>query len=216
MIASRLTLPLLLGSSLLIVAGCEDPAKDKPAAQVAEPVAAQTPAPEAAATATKYQFSEEGSKVEWIGAKVSLKHEGSFKKFRGTITVPGSDVTKGSVEFEVELASVESDAEKLTGHLKSADFFDVEKFPKSTFKSTSVSAGSEPGTYTVVGNLDLHGVTKSISFPAKINVSGDAVDVSSEFKINRKDFGIVYPGMPDDLIHDDVVIKLDVKAKKAS
>src|SRR5690606_33501403 len=116
----------------------------------------------------------------------------------------------------VELASVESDAEKLTGHLKSADFFDVEKFPKSTFKSTSVSAGSEPGTYTVVGNLDLHGVTKSISFPAKINVSGDAVDVSSEFKINRKDFGIVYPGMPDDLIHDDVVIKLDVKAKKAS
>lgn len=210
---ARYSTPLLLGSLLLVAAGCEDPARDKPAAQVAEPIApAAAPAP---AAAVKYAFSEDGSKLAFVGAKVSLKHDGSFEKFRGSVTVPDGDVTKGSVDFEVDLASVVSDAEKLTGHLKSADFFDVEKFPKSTFKSTSVTPGGEPGTYTITGNLDLHGVTKSISFPAKISSSGEALDVASEFKINRKDFGIVYPGMPDDLIHDDVVIKLDIKAKKA-
>jgi polyisoprenoid-binding protein YceI len=213
-VSARSFAPLLLGSVLLVAAGCEDPARDKPAAKVAEPVApAAAPAPSAATV--NYAFSEDGSKLAFVGAKVSLKHDGSFQKFRGNVTVPGGDMSKGSVDFEVELASVVTDAEKLTGHLKSPDFFDVEKFPKSTFKSTSVSPGSEPGTYTITGNLDLHGVTKSISFPAKISSAGETLDVASEFKINRKDFGIVYPGMPDDLIHDDVVIKLDIKAKKA-
>lgn len=210
----RLTSSFVLGSALLLAA-CEDPAKGKAAAEVAEPVKEATPATPAAATVTKYEFSEANSKVEFVGAKVSLKHDGSFKKFSGSVEVPDGNVEKGSVQFEVMLDSVETDTEKLTGHLKSADFFDVEKFPKSTFQSTSVKAGSEPGTYMVTGNFDLHGVTKSISFPAKIATKGDTVDVNSEFKINRKDFGIVYPGMPDDLIHDDVVIKLTVSAKKA-
>lgn len=210
----RLTSSFVLGSALLLAA-CEDPAKGKVAAEVTEPVKEASPATPAASTVTKYEFSEANSKVDWVGAKVSLKHDGSFKKFKGTIEVPDGNVEKGSVEFEVDLDSVESDTEKLTAHLKSADFFDVEKFPKSTFKSTSVKAGSEPGSYTITGNFDLHGVTKSISFPATIAVQGDGVDVKSEFKINRKDFGIVYPGMPDDLIHDDVVIKLTIAGKKA-
>jgi len=58
-------------------------------------------------------------------------------------------------------------------------------------------------------------VTKSISFPATIKVRGDTVDVDAEFAINRKDFGIVYPGMPDDLIRDDVLLKLQLRAKKS-
>jgi polyisoprenoid-binding protein YceI len=58
-------------------------------------------------------------------------------------------------------------------------------------------------------------VTKSISFPATIKINSDAVDVDTEFAINRKDFGIVYPGMPDDLIKDDVLLKLHVRAAKA-
>jgi polyisoprenoid-binding protein YceI len=66
----------------------------------------------------------------------------------------------------------------------------------------------------VTGNLDLHGVKKSITFPATIKVEGDTVEVSAEFAINRKDFGIVYAGMPDDLIKDDVLMKVKLKAKK--
>jgi len=67
----------------------------------------------------------------------------------------------------------------------------------------------------VTGNLELHGVTKSITFPATITVQGDTVAVKAEFAINRKDFGIVYPGKPDDLIKDDVLLRLNISAKKS-
>jgi polyisoprenoid-binding protein YceI len=64
--------------------------------------------------------------------------------------------------------------------------------------------------------LQLHGVTKSISFPTTIKVGGGGVEVDAEFAINRKDFGIVYPGMPDDLIRDDVLLRLHIRANKSS
>ena len=62
------------------------------------------------------------------------------------------------------------------------------------------------------GEIDLHGVKKSISFPAEIQTSADAVMVKAEFAINRRDFNVNYPGMPNDLIRDNVIIKLDLKA----
>jgi polyisoprenoid-binding protein YceI len=100
------------------------------------------------------------------------------------------------------------------GHLKSPDFFDVAQFPTATFTSTAIKAGAEGGaTHTVTGTLDLHGVKKSITFPATIAVGADTVSVKSEFAINRKDFNIVYPGKPDDLIKDEVLLKLDIAAK---
>ncbi len=105
--------------------------------------------------------------------------------------------------------SLESDSEKLTGHLESPDFFDVQKFPTSTFQSTSILEKSTgDATHEITGNLTLHGVTKVITFPAKVTKAPDAVTGTAEFTINRKDFGIVYPGKPDDLIKDDVLLKL--------
>ncbi|MFO7177066.1 MAG: YceI family protein [Pseudomonadota bacterium] len=197
--------------------GCNtNPAKDKPKAEVAEAVVPAAPAA-APASAAKYAFSQEGSKLEWVGAKVSAKHDGGFRTFSGTIELPEGNPEKGSVSVEIDTASVFSDTEKLTGHLKSPDFFDVEKYPKARFTSTSIRPGGDNGaTHTVTGNLELHGVTKSISFPAKIRVDADQVAVDAEFGINRKDFGIVYPGMPDDLIRDDVLIRLEVRAKRSS
>ena len=105
-----------------------------------------------------------------------------------------------------------TDSDKLTGHLKTPDFFDVAKFPKATFVMTEIKPGvSADAPYTITGNLTLHGVTKSISFPATVKVSGDDLAITSEFVINRKDFGITTSGKADDLIRDEVVIKLDVK-----
>lgn len=209
---------LALGATLLLA--CEDPGKGKQAAQVGEavtPVAAKEEARDDKVETTKYEISESDSKISFVGAKVSLKHDGSFPKFQGTVEVPGGNIENGKVELEIDLASVETDTEKLTGHLKSPDFFDVEKFPKSTFKSTSVKAGGADGaTHTLTGNLDLHGVTKSISFPATIKVEGDTLKADAEFVLNRKDFGITYPGMPDDLINDNVAIKLAIVAKKTN
>jgi polyisoprenoid-binding protein YceI len=67
----------------------------------------------------------------------------------------------------------------------------------------------------LTGNLALHGVTNSISFPAQVQISDAAVTLTAEFAINRKDFNITYPGKPDDLIRDNVVLKLNVNAAPA-
>jgi polyisoprenoid-binding protein YceI len=204
---------VLLGT-LAAASGCNDqPGKDKSRATTSEVTAAATAAPQGA---TKYVFSNAESKLDWTGAKVSAKHDGSFKTFTGTIQSPDNDATKGIVTVDVDTSSISVEPEKLNGHLKSADFFDVEKFPKATFQSTQIKPGGDKGaSHTITGNFTLHGVTKSISFPATIKLLPDHADVDAEFVINRKDFGLVYPGKADDLIKDDVLIKLAIRAKKA-
>ncbi|HET7542858.1 MAG TPA: YceI family protein [Polyangiaceae bacterium] len=212
----------LIARSLLTVSlGClawacnNDPAKGKTQATVTsatEPVTAAAPA----AGSVSYAFSNEGSTLEFVGAKVTAKHNGAFKAFRGTINVVGGDATKSNVNAEIDIASLSIEPAKLSGHLKTPDFFDAEKFPKAKFASTAIKAGGDNGaTHTVSGNLELHGVSKGITFPAKITIEADHVMVNAEFAINRKDFSIVYPGMPDDLIKDEVLIKLALHAKKA-
>lgn len=201
----------------LALSACNtNPTEGKSTAAVSEALEAPTPA-ENNAAAEKYLFSQADSKIEFVGAKVTRKHDGAFNVFQGTILLVDGDVTKSSVSAEVDTASLTSDEAKLTAHLKTPDLLDVEKFPKARFTSTSVKAGGADGaSHTVTGNFELHGVTKSISFPANIRVTGDGVEVDAEFGINRKDFGIVYPGMPDDLIKDEVLLKLRVRAKKAT
>jgi polyisoprenoid-binding protein YceI len=108
------------------------------------------------------------------------------------------------------MKSIWTDTDRLTGHLKSPDFFDVEKFPVSTFSVTAIE-GTGP-TNKITGNLEMHGVTKAISFPAAVQVADDAVTVKAVFAINRKQWNINYPGKPNDLIRDNVVVKLDLKA----
>ena len=89
-------------------------------------------------------------------------------------------------------------------------------YPKASFVSTKIVPDTAKGTgsYTITGDFTLHGQTKSITFPAKITVGDVDVAVESEFSINRKDFGIVYAGKTDDLIRDDVVIRLNLKGTK--
>ena len=203
---------------VLLLACDNDTAKGKTVATVSAPVTSAptvTAATAPTAGSASYTFSNDGSQVAFVGAKITGKHDGSFGAFKGTASVPDGDLTKAQVKVEIDTASVTTDAEKLTGHLKSGDFFDVAKFPKATFTTTSIKAGGDKGaTHTVTGNLDLHGVTKSITFPATIKVVGDGLEVDAEFAINRKDFQLVYPGKPDDLIKDDVLLKLKVRGKK--
>lgn len=211
----RFVIPSLLALSLL--SGCDnDPGKGKAKAVVSAPVEA-APAPSAAAaSAVSFAITPAGSSVEFTGAKVTGKHDVKVKEFQGTISLVDGDVTKSNVKVELKLGTIESEPEKFVTHLKSPDLLDVEKFPTATFESTSITAGGEAGaTHTVTGNLTLHGEKKSISFPATIATSGDAVTVKAEFAINRKDFGVTYPGMPDDLIQDQILVRLAIDAKKS-
>jgi polyisoprenoid-binding protein YceI len=156
------------------------------------------------------------SKVEFVGSKVTGSHEGKFTTFSGKIELVDGKPEASNVAIDIDLASVETDEAKLTGHLKSGDFFEVEKFPKGSFVSTKIEpkAGPNGATHELTGNLDLHGVKKSVTFPAKIEVGSDAVHASATFSIDRTQWGILYKGMADNLIKNDVVIKFDVRAPR--
>ena len=185
----------------------------RPADAVPEAPKAEPKAEPEAAPSGSLALSPENSKIEFTGAKVVGSHDGAFERFSGSVAYKNGDPVSAEIQVEIDLDSVKTDSEKLDGHLKSPDFFDVAKFPKATFASDKVTAGGEgASTHTVSGNLTLHGVTKPVSFPAKIDLAGGKVAVSAEFTIDRKEFGIVYPGMPDNLIKDEVSIKLSVNS----
>ena len=207
-----------LSPVILIIAAltysCADPAADKPKATV-ENAAPESSAAKPAATETLI-ISPENSKVEFVAAKVTRSHQGSFKQFSGKIDLVPNSIPDSRVSIDIETGSVVADEADLTGHLKTADFFDVAKLPKATFVSTKIEPStSGGGTHTVTGNLELHGIKKSITFPATIQVTPENATVAAEFAINRKDFGIVYAGKADDLIRDGVVIKLALKVARA-
>ena len=192
---------------------CSDPSANKEKATVGT-AQQESPAPKTAGT-EKLAITPENSKVEFVASKVTKSHNGSFKQFSGEIGLDPNNVAASSVTIDIETSSVVADDEQLTGHLKTPDFFDVAKFPKATFVSTRIEPAAAGGdAYTVAGNFDLHGVKKSITFPATIKLTPDSVAVDAEFSINRKDFGIVYAGKADDLIRDGVVIKLSLKVPR--
>ena len=195
----------------LIMAGCSNPASDKSKAVTGE---AASPSPQAATQGQKYLITPQNSKIEFVASKVTGSHNGSFKDFSGEVQYTGQ-IEKSRVTVTIQTNSVNTDTSDLTTHLKTADFFDVAKFPTSTFTSTEIKPGGDKGaSHTVTGNFTLHGVTKSISFPATITASADAITVESTFSINRKDFGINYAGAADNLIRDEVVMTLHIKATK--
>lgn len=197
----------------VLMCSCADPAADKPKAAVANAAPESNSAKPAGTEALI--ISPENSKVEFVAAKVTRSHQGSFKQFAGTIDLVADRITDSRVSVDIDTGSVIADDNDLTAHLKTADFFDVAKFSKATFVSTKIEPGNAEGaTHTVTGNLDLHGVKKSITFPAAIQVTPDSAALNAEFAINRKDFGIVYAGKADDLIRDGVVIKLALKVPR--
>jgi polyisoprenoid-binding protein YceI len=197
--------------TLIFVTACANPATDKSKAVTSE---AATASPQSVAQGEKFLINPQNSKIEFVGSKVVGSEHGTFEKFSGTINYAGQP-EKSQVDIKIEMDSVKADADGLTNHLKTADFFDVAKFPEASFSSTQIKPGGEKGaTHTVTGNLQLHGVTKAITFPATIGVTSDAITVDSSFAINRKEFGINYAGASNNLIRDEVVLTLKVRATK--
>lgn len=209
------TTMLLALSILVLLPACQkSEIANAPAAEVSDTGTA-APAPSAAPSgnvATANVIKEKSS-IEFVGAKVTRVHNGKFNVFDGSIEYAGA--TPQRISFDIDLNSIETDEEKLTAHLKSADFFDVATHPKATFTSTSITAGAPAGspagtTHTVRGTLTMHGVTREVAFPVTAQQSPEGVRATSEFRIDRHDWGISYRGMADDLIKDDVLIKLNM------
>ena len=151
------------------------------------------------------------SEISWKAAKVTRAHDGGWELFSGTVFVNGGDVT--GVDLTIDMASVWTDTDRLTQHLRSGDFFEVENYPTGSFIADRiVPVDSADATHLVSGNLTLRDVTNSVTFPATIHISPDSVHAVADFIIDRQRWGIDYSGPPDDLIRDEVRILLDIVA----
>lgn len=167
-----------------------------------------------------YAVDAAASSIVWEGRKVTGSHNGTIAIQSGNIYVSEGKVTGG--EFVIDMTSLAnqdmaSDPEnkgKLEGHLKSDDFFAVDKFPTSKFLITNVDYKSD-NKAEVSGNLTLKDITKNITI--NVDITGSTEEkfaATSDFNINRKDWGVVYTGMQDDLIADEVNFKVSLVAKK--
>jgi len=149
-------------------------------------------------------LTPQNTKLQFVCAHVGPKpdpRKGSFAKFTGTAQVDAAAKSLKSISLEIDTNSLQTDFDMLTTHLKSPDFFEVRRFPTAKFESTKI----EPGQIT--GKLTLHGVTKEITIPATIQISDTGLHLSSEFTINRLDYGINFdPKKVEDKVSLSVVV----------
>lgn len=151
------------------------------------------------------------------------KVKGTFHDFEATIEADPEDLTTASIEFSVDVKSVDTRNEDRDNHLRSADFFDVENHPKMTFKATRIVRKGD-GVYEVTGDLTIRGVTRSETFTVTYEGGGkdpwgnEKVGFSAEGKINRSDYGLTWNAALETggvLVGDEVKINLEIEAAKA-
>jgi polyisoprenoid-binding protein YceI len=155
-----------------------------------------------------------GFRIRHLVAKTS----GRFTKYSGTINYTEGKPETWSVDAKIDPSSINTDNEKRDGHLRSADFFDVEKCPDMAFKSSKVVKG-EGDRYMLHGDLTMHCVTKPVVLDLEIGgVAGPKAGFSARTKINRKDFGITWNKVLDAgsaMLGEDVEVSLDIEADEA-
>lgn len=165
------------------------------------------------APADTFKFANTASKIEFVGAKKDGSHNGGFKKFAGTIEIPGDDFKKAKLTVEIQTESLYSDNDKLTTHLKSPDFFDVRTFPTAKFVSTQIRAtdGDGPISHLVHGELTMHGVTKSVMLPLTVTKTETGWNLTGTVELKRKDFGMTFG---EGQVNNEVKVTLTIQAKK--
>ena len=150
--------------------------------------------------------------------------KGQFCGISGTLTEHTTDSSLSSVEATIDVATLNTGDAQRDGHLKSPDFFDAEKYPTMTFKSTSVTKKGD-GEYSVTGDLTIHGTTQAATFavegpsaPGKDPWGNTRIGLSATTKINRKNFGLSWNSALETggvLVGEEVTITLDVELIKA-
>ena len=163
------------------------------------------------------------SNVEWWGYKLAKteasSHNGNVTLKSGDVVMKGNNIVGGT--FALDMTSINATdltgeyQTKLNNHLKTGDFFETEKFPSATYVITSVKKNSNANfPYLVNGNLTLKGITKKVSFPAKITLGKLLILESEKFSFNRQDFNVQYQSsMKDVAIKNDIDMKINVTAK---
>lgn len=176
------------------------------------------------AKSEKFAVDNAESKVSWVGRKITGEHNGTLLVKDGHLNTEKNKVVGGA--FQIDMTSLANaditDKEqntKLVNHLKSEDFFSVEKNPAAKFEITKVDT-DKTGKHTITGNLTIKGITQSISFPAEIKMDGKKLMASATMKVDRTKWDIKYrsgrffPELGDKVIKDEFEVNVNLVAKK--
>jgi polyisoprenoid-binding protein YceI len=174
-----------------------------------------------ATAAETYTFDKVHSDVSFQIRHFLSKVRGRFTDYDGTIVADRAKPEASSVDFTIKATSIDTDNENRDKDLRSANFFEVEKYPDITFKSSKVTPKG-PDRYDVTGTLTMHGVSKEITLPVTflgtVNTGrGEKAGFETSITLNRKDFGIVWNRVLDTggtTLGDDVIVSINVEANK--
>lgn len=169
-----------------------------------------------------FEIDTKASKVYWTGKKVTGEHTGYLSIGNGEVMVENGKVAGANVNMDLNTIvctdlTDEEWNQKLVGHLKSDDFFSVEKYPYAKFEITSLKPQSN-GEHTVKGNLTMKGQSHEISFPAKVSNSNGTITANGTATLDRTKWNIQYgsgkffKGLGDKMIYDEFEITFDIKA----
>ncbi|QIL77391.1 YceI family protein [Hymenobacter sp. HDW8] len=200
-------------------------------AMAQQPAVKKTTPGTAKAAGTAYAVQPQLSTLGWVGKKVTGEHSGNVQFKEGNVLVRGNQLVGGT--FVVDMNSLKvtdlKDADsngKLVGHLKADDFFGVEKNPTATFKITNITpikgAAADANNATITGDLTIKGITKPITFPAKIGVKNGMAAATGVATIDRTKYDIKYgsksffEGIGDKAIYDEFTLSFNVIAKKGN
>jgi len=171
--------------------------------------------------ADKYTIDSANSHIGFLVRHLVINTiRGRFTEFAGTIIYDEQDITRSSVEITIKAASINTDVKQRDDHLRSADFFDVAKYPEMTFKSTRIEKRGEG--YVVVGMFTLRGVSREIGIPFKVGgksifMGGTRLGVEGALTIQRQDYGMTWSATLDTgglVVGNDVHIQLNIEAVK--
>ena len=165
------------------------------------------------AVSQKYSPVDEESKVNFKIKNFGINTGGDFSGLTGDIIFIPGNMTNCSFNVSIKVNTIDTDNEKRDNHLKSEDYFKVEKYPLITIKSTRINkAKAASGKFIFTGTISMHGISKSIVFPFTATKKGEDYLFTGEFQINRLDYGV---GKSSSVLSDAVKVTLSVLAKKS-
>lgn len=144
----------------------------------------------AGAQSLRFRIQPEASEISFRATSRLMNADGRFSRFSGEVMVDPAVLTGGRITLNIDAASLDTGIEMRDNHLRSSDFFDVERFPTVAFQSVRIEAAGRRAT--VVGRLTLHGVTREIAVPIDVQITSTALVASGEFIVNRGEYAINY------------------------
>lgn len=207
--------------ALLFVACAEAPEGQK--VEAGEAISDNAEATATPENAQVYVIDTENSRINWTGSKPGKQHTGYVMLQEGEIEVAGEDIVDGMFVLDMNTITNEDlepgkGKEKLEGHLKTGDFFEVEKFPTAKFEVVSIEPveGNAEATHEITGNLTMRDITKSVVVPAKVEMTESGLMVTTpKFTIDRTEWEVNYNSavlgtVKDKAIHDEIGLQIQL------